>query len=187
MKHSSIASLLCCVCLVLPVASRASCFQDAADKYAINPVLLESIAIVESNLNQRAINRNMDGTSDIGIMQINSNWLKSTGIGESDLMDDVCLNIMTGARILRRCIDKHGYNWEAVGCYNARNPAKRANYAWKVFRQIKNNTGTRAQSQAKEPDRGVNETGKSFSNYAESSPSLSFHVKDITKLDRSNP
>ncbi|MDI6890539.1 MAG: lytic transglycosylase domain-containing protein, partial [Thermodesulfovibrionales bacterium] len=53
------------------------------------------------------------------------------------LLSDPCYNVMTGARILRLCIDKHGYTWEAVGCYNAVSRQKRIGYSWKVYKELK--------------------------------------------------
>ena len=53
---------------------------------------------------------------------------------------------MTGARILRECLDRLGNNWEAIGCYNATNRTKRAGYSWKVYRELQkaDNSGPRS-------------------------------------------
>lgn len=118
---------------------RAFCFEEAGQEYQISPQLLESIARTESNLNQRAMNRNTNGSLDYGLMQINSYWVRTFDLSSSDLMQDACYNAKVGAWILRQCMDRHGYNWEAVGCYNAANKAKGARYAWKVFSDLRNN------------------------------------------------
>ncbi len=76
-----IISFTLCISWILlslfPISVSGFCFDDAGKKYGINPALLEGIARVESNLNPKAMNRNTNGTTDIGLMQINSWWLKS--------------------------------------------------------------------------------------------------------------
>jgi soluble lytic murein transglycosylase-like protein len=69
-------------------------------------------------------------------MQINTYWLTTARLDRERLLTDACYNTKAGARILRDCIDRHGYTWEAVGCYNATSSDKRRNYAWKVYRQL---------------------------------------------------
>ncbi len=107
----------------LPLASLA-CWQEAAERYNINPHVLHAIAQCESSLNPQAMNRShteRTGTYDIGLMQINSSnlpALKAYGIGESELLD-ACTSINVGAWILAQKMQRHGNNWEAVGAYNA--------------------------------------------------------------------
>jgi len=122
---------------LLPSILNAFCFEDAGRAYNINPLLLESIASIESNFNPKAINKNRNGSQDIGLMQVNSIWVKPLKLDPDELVSDPCYNTMIGAKILRQCIDRYGYAWEAVGCYNAADPARRADYSWKVFDKIK--------------------------------------------------
>ncbi len=70
-------------------------------------------------------------------MQINSAWIDPMHLNREELIADPCYNVMAGARILRQCIDKHGYTWEAVGCYNAKSKGKRVGYSWRIFRELK--------------------------------------------------
>jgi soluble lytic murein transglycosylase-like protein len=127
--------------LLFPAFVYGFCFEDAGNRYGISPVLLESIAKVESNLNPGAMNKNRDGSIDMGLMQINSFWLKTLNVSSDALMKDACLNTMAGARILRGCIDRYGYTWEAVGCYNAAGRDRKVSYAWKVFHKMKASSG----------------------------------------------
>ncbi|MCP1112578.1 lytic transglycosylase domain-containing protein [Enterobacter bugandensis] len=101
---------------------RADCWQLAGERYGIEPELLQAIAIVESNGNTRAINKNRDGSMDVGLMQINSihfNALRKFRISQKDLLTDPCQSVMTGAWILAGQIQRFGYTWDAVGAYNA--------------------------------------------------------------------
>lgn len=116
------------------------CFINAGEKYKIHPNLLWAIAKVESNFNYSAINRNSNGTYDIGIMQINSSWipvLKKYGLRDESYLWEPCYNIYVGAWILAQCIQKYGYTWNAVGCYNAVSLEKRVKYSKKVQQVLK--------------------------------------------------
>lgn len=96
------------------------CFQYAGKVFHISPILLKCIADVESHMNQSAVRRNPNGTVDVGIMQINSSWIKTIGWRHwARLKIDACYNIYVGAWILFKCIKRYGYTWRAVGCYNA--------------------------------------------------------------------
>ena len=114
----------------------AFCFDEAARVYGVNPNLLKGIASIESNNNPSAINHNNNGTRDLGIMQINSSWIKPMGLDQQELLENPCYNVMTGAKILKKCVERHGYTWEAIGCYNAVNPSMRVKYSWKVFNEL---------------------------------------------------
>jgi soluble lytic murein transglycosylase-like protein len=162
MKSYATSFISCILAALIPITVLGFCFEDAGNTYGISPTLLESIARVESNLNPKAINKNTNGTSDIGLMQINSTWLKSMSV-----------NAMTGAWILRQCIDRHGYGWEAVGCYNAMSRDKKVNYAWKVFRQLK--------------DERNKSTGNILQTNKPTASSLVFRVRDITETERGVP
>ncbi len=120
--------------VLIPFSAAAACFDEAASRYQIPSALLRSISRVESSGNPHALNRNADGSIDIGHMQINSRWLPSLarfGITQETLVDP-CTNTMVGAWVLAQNIRRLGYSWDAVGAYNASSPEKRNKYARKV-------------------------------------------------------
>jgi hypothetical protein len=114
----------------------AFCFEEAGAQYGINPQILRAIAKVESNFNPAAINKNSNGTYDVGLMQINSIWASTIGKERWKQLGDACTNTKTGAWILSMCMNKYGYNWKAIGCYNSQTPEKRDRYARMVFNQL---------------------------------------------------
>jgi soluble lytic murein transglycosylase-like protein len=156
----------------------AFCFEEAGETYGINPSLLKSIARIESNLNPKAMNKNQNGSIDIGLMQINSFWIKTLGLDSGKLISDPCYNTMIGAKVLKQCIDRYGYTWEAVGCYNAARSHKRVKYSWKIFNELKWSRGQgvkESRGQKNEEDRHLNpQTLES------SSSSLFFKATDKT-------
>lgn len=123
--------------LTWAVNAHAFCFQEAGEKYGISPLLLESIARTESGLKVSAVGVNTNGSRDMGLMQINSSWIRPLGLDPARLLSDGCYNTMVGARILSECIERNGYTWEAVGCYNAVTKSKQAKYARRVFNALK--------------------------------------------------
>lgn len=121
-----------------PSPVHAFCFEEAGAIYRVSPQLLWAIAKVESSFNPDVLNRNANGSYDFGLMQINSAWAKILGEELWASLGNPCQNVKVGAWILTQCMRRYGYTWEAVGCYNATSPDKRAKYAWKVFSSLPN-------------------------------------------------
>ncbi|WP_136416912.1 lytic transglycosylase domain-containing protein [Herbaspirillum sp. ST 5-3] len=115
-----------------------ACWEDAAAHYGVNAHVLYAIAKTESGLNPNAVNRNKNGSYDIGLMQINSSWLptlRKYGVDEQRLRQP-CVNIYVGAWILAQNMQRLGNSWEAVGAYNSSKPTLRQRYAWKVYKNL---------------------------------------------------
>lgn len=95
--------------LALLVSATASgyCYEEAGQKYGINPLLLEAIALTESGGKAGAVSpRNKDGTRDNGLMQINSWWLDKLdnyGVSKDDLFNP-CQSVHVGAWVLAQAI-----------------------------------------------------------------------------------
>ena len=127
--------------LCLTGTAQANCWQLAASRYHVDPLLLYAIAKVESGLNPSARNINGDGSQDLGLMQINSRHLPALarfGITEQHLLTQPCTSVMVGAWILAGFIQEKGYGWQAVGAYNAGGKPgrdeRRTRYALAVWR-----------------------------------------------------
>jgi hypothetical protein len=112
------------------------CWESAGATYHLDPWLLFAYAKTESSYNATAMNRNSNGSYDIGLMQINSSWLptlKRYGIGAQDLLNP-CRSIFVGAWIAAQNIQRFGYNIDGIGAYNSPgNLTIRRRYASKVY------------------------------------------------------
>lgn len=129
-----------------PLSIHEDCFEIASNRYKIDINLLKSIAFIESSMKPQAVStKNRDGTFDIGMMQINTWWLKILnryGIDSEDLLHP-CTNIQVGAWVLAQEIARFDSIWDAVGAYNAGPAANRKelrkDYADKVKEQYFSN------------------------------------------------
>jgi soluble lytic murein transglycosylase-like protein len=141
MTRRKVSGLLLLACLGAGPA-HAFCWARAGQLHAIEPELLQAIADVESAQRSDAMNYNTDGSRDIGLMQINSFHLprlRAKGITEQRLLDEPCLSVEIGASVLADFVSRYGYNWTAVGAYNAGNApdrqSARLRYAHKVWKR----------------------------------------------------
>ncbi|MDT1883288.1 lytic transglycosylase domain-containing protein, partial [Acinetobacter baumannii] len=73
---STIKCLLFLCFFSVKVWASENCYIPAGARYNVDPTLIYSIAGVESDHDNLAINKaNSNGTADYGLMQINSIWL----------------------------------------------------------------------------------------------------------------
>ena len=133
-KLISILLLLCGFC-------HANCLEKISAKYSISEKLLWSIAIVESGVNPLAIGPiNTNGTTDFGLMQINSSWipkLEEYGIHKEDLFKP-CVSVEIAAWVLAQNISTYGNTWQAVGAYNSVKLSSQIKYVDKVAKIFRN-------------------------------------------------
>ncbi len=92
-------------------------FEEAGSHYNISPILLAAISLTESNFKVDAINLNRNRSLDFCHMQINSAWQMRLQ-GNWQYLDDPRYCTMVGAWILRQCMDRYGYTWDAIACYH---------------------------------------------------------------------
>lgn len=108
--------------------------EDASRYYGVPQNLLYAIAYVESGFNFRAVNVNKNKTKDYGVFQINERNLKRFGYSKEVAMHPYW-SAYLAAYILKECINKVGYSWKAVDCYNkgAEKAKNNSKYVWKVY------------------------------------------------------
>lgn len=116
-------------------APQGYCFAYAARIEHVNPSVLMAIAWQESHFWPWRVHRNSNGTTDYGIMQINSSNLPSLHLTARSVMP-MCANIQAGARLYRRAIHQFGNTWAAVGAYHSTTPILQQRYAQGIQRDF---------------------------------------------------
>lgn len=125
--------------LAAPVSFAAECVLPAAEYHQINPQVLRAILHVESRMNPRAINRNANGTVDVGIAQINSIHFKELlawGVAPQDLMNG-CIGTYVAAWHLKKQMLKYGNTWFAIGAYHSATPSHNFKYQNLVYNALR--------------------------------------------------
>ena len=148
---------ICMVSLAHAHEKMAAHFDDGCGLWGAPPSLAMAITKVESNFRPFAVN--IQGKShymkdkesalalikkassrrqsfDVGLMQINSYWLKKLHLDPAEVLDPK-LNIIIGCWILSEEIKRYGMNWKAIGAYHTpidKNPERARAYANKVHK-----------------------------------------------------
>jgi soluble lytic murein transglycosylase-like protein len=107
------------------------CFMKAAVYQGVNPSILRAIAWYESKGDASVINRNANGSIDVGQLQINSihfGDLAKQGVPHAALTD-ACVNIFVASWLLKQKMVKYGNTWRAIGAYHSESPKLRDAYA----------------------------------------------------------
>jgi soluble lytic murein transglycosylase-like protein len=109
----------------------APCVMPASQYHGVNPWVLRAILKVESGFNPAAVNRNGNGSVDMGIAQINSIHLPELarwGVAPANLMDG-CVATYVAAWHLSQQIQRHGNSWFGIASYHSTSPCQNARYA----------------------------------------------------------
>lgn len=140
---NKLTSGLIVLCMSALQPAFADCFEIHGANLGVQPDLLRAIAMTESSGNPSAV-AGPKNSQDLGLMQINSQWLSKWKLSKKELLSNVCLNIEVGAKILKDNLNRFDNPWEAVGAYNAgctklKGEAcleARQKYAWKVYKNF---------------------------------------------------
>jgi hypothetical protein len=119
-----------------------ACMAAVAAFNHLPPRVLPSIQAVEGG-GVGSIHRNLDGSEDLGLMQVNTRWVPAlaryTGLGEGvvrfRLMALPCFGIAAAGAILRIYLDEtRGDLMQAIGDYHSHTPALNQAYQAQVMR-----------------------------------------------------
>ncbi len=125
--------------------SYLACMVLVAKLYALPPRVLPSIQAVEGG-HVGSVERNTNGTADIGVMQINTIWLPAlvayTGLPEAVVRDRLinqpCFNIAAAGAIMRTYLNEtHNDLMRAVGNYHSHTEPLNKSYQLLVLRAAK--------------------------------------------------
>jgi hypothetical protein len=118
-----------------------ACMAAAAAFYHLPPRVLPSIQAVEGG-RPGLMQPNTNGTADLGLMQVNTIWVKPLAryarMTESAvldrLIDDPCFNIAASAAIMQLYMaEAHGDLMVAIGYYHSHTPILGSAYQQKVL------------------------------------------------------
>jgi soluble lytic murein transglycosylase-like protein len=115
-----------------------ACINQAAVMYHVPAKLIISVLQTEGG-KMGKIEKNKNGTYDIGAMQINSSWLpelKSEGISQDDIQYNACTNVSVGTWILAKKIAAENNLLVGVGDYNSHTSQYNKTYYHKVQRNF---------------------------------------------------
>jgi hypothetical protein len=119
-----------------------ACMLAVSQFYHLPPRVLPSIQVVEAG-QPGTISHNFNGTGDLGVMQVNSNWVPAIAQWwnltpkevAGRLIQDPCFNIVAVGAIMRIYLDEaHGDVVRAVGYYHSHTPERASLYEMKVIR-----------------------------------------------------
>jgi len=118
----------------------AACLMLAAQTYSVPPAVLVGIHQVEGGKVGQAVGPNVNGSYDLGPMQINTLWIPlladKWGVSEDSayrwVKDDPCTNMGVSAWILRTHMNETGSLAKAIAHYHSRTPEHGYPYKGKV-------------------------------------------------------
>lgn len=117
-----------------------ACMALVAQIYGLPPRVLPSIQVVEGG-GPGVMHHNSDGSTDLGVMQINTLWLPAlsryTRLDPAEVRDRLlnraCFNIAAAGLILRTYLDEtRGELMLAIGNYHSHTPLLNQGYQTKV-------------------------------------------------------
>ncbi len=117
-----------------------ACMALVAQIYGLPPRVLPAIHAVEGG-GPGVMHRNTDGSTDLGVMQINTLWLPAlsryTSLDSAEVWDRLlyrpCFNIAAAGLIMRTYLDEtRGDLMPAIGNYHSHTPLLNQGYQAKV-------------------------------------------------------
>ncbi len=109
------------------------CINQSAEMFHVPAKLIISVIKIENGWNGATV-KNKNGSEDLGVMQVNTTWLKELsryGISRENLQYDPCVNVHTGTWLLAKGLAR-GEGWQGVGNYHSATPIYNTAYRQKV-------------------------------------------------------
>lgn len=119
----------------------AACLLMAANTYQVPPAVMIGIMQVEGGHVGQAVGPNINGTYDLGPMQVNTRWASELSrlwhVSEATarvwVRDDGCVNVHVAAWILKQKIAETGSLYGGIAHYHSATPGTGDRYAAKVI------------------------------------------------------
>jgi len=125
----------------------ATCLLMAANTYNVPPAIMIGIMHVEGGHIGQAQGPNVNGTYDLGPMQVNTRWVPELAkmwrvnqlTAYTWLRDDACVNVHVAAWIVRQKIAETGSYYGGISHYHSATPGLGSTYAAKVIAAMDKN------------------------------------------------
>ena len=128
-----------------PATILAACLMLASKTYQVPPAVMVGIMQIEGGRVGQEVGPNINGTYDLGPMQINTGWLPSLArywkvdqtTARRWLRDNGCVNMHVAAWILRQQLEAtDGHLYGAIARYHSATPSLGQPYAEKVIKAM---------------------------------------------------
>ncbi len=113
-----------------------TCINESAIQYHVPATMILSVIKTENGRNGLRV-KNINGTYDLGVMQINTSWLptlQKKGITEEQVRSNPCVNVHVGTWILAQGI-ANSEGWKGVGNYHSYTPKHNTVYREKIKKE----------------------------------------------------
>lgn len=118
----------------------AACLIMASNTYQVPPAVMVGIMHVEGGRVGGESGPNVNGTYDLGPMQVNTHWLPQLArawnvdvrTARTIVRDDGCMNVKVAAWILHNKIQESGSLYRGIAHYHSATPWLGSRYAAKV-------------------------------------------------------
>jgi len=131
--------------MMLTAKALAACMMLAAQTYQVPPAVMIGIMHVEGGRVGQQVGPNVNGTYDLGPMQVNTLWVPelakawnvSPKTAHKLLRDNGCVNVRVAAWILKQKIEEAGSLYGGIAYYHSATPRFGTRYAAKVIATMK--------------------------------------------------
>ncbi len=118
----------------------AACLLAAANTYQVPPAVMIGIMQAEGGHVGQAVGPNINGTYDLGPMQVNTRWIPqlaglwhvSAPVAKSWVRNDGCVNVHVAAWILKQKIAETNSLYLGIAHYHSATPSEGFRYASRV-------------------------------------------------------
>jgi hypothetical protein len=119
----------------------AACLMLASQNFQVPPQALIAIMQVEGGHVGQAVGPNVNGTYDLGPMQVNTRWVPELQkIWHTDykttmsrVRDDGCVNVHVAAWILRQRVNETGNLYKGIAAYHSYTPEHGSTYLRRII------------------------------------------------------
>lgn len=125
---------------MLAAQTLAACLLLASQTYQVPPAVMIGIMHIEGGHVGQQVGPNVNGTYDLGPMQVNTRWMPELARAWSVdhrtahrlVRDDGCVNVRVAAWILSKKIKEAGSLYGGIAYYHSATPGIGTRYAAKV-------------------------------------------------------